>query len=262
MIEKKAKKDFWEEMFEFPSFNIRFGYTLLFVSLVFLILGWIVLFKLELVSGSSDHIAVVNLLVQLATLVLGVFATYYALRQLVETRFNGLDESGMQELRRNHYSRAFEKWREAFYIKPDAVVFTNMCEALLLLGDYEKFDQYVRMSEKTSFQKKGILTEPSDRITLRYLRVARSLLEENQGEAKKHINEIVALVKEHKLIGFAWDFIDIQQSINYQTLEGDCRTIFDNLISYLSKKMPSSIIEKFEEGQYTIQEEILIPSVS
>jgi hypothetical protein len=30
---------------------------------------------------------------------LGIFAAYYALRQLVETRFTGLDEAGMQELK-------------------------------------------------------------------------------------------------------------------------------------------------------------------
>ncbi|TGR82526.1 hypothetical protein EN866_34830 [Mesorhizobium sp. M2D.F.Ca.ET.223.01.1.1] len=191
MAAKRVKKDFWEEVFVYPSFNIRFWATLLAILVAFAAITYCLFFKLKIVENVSDQIAVLNLIVQSATLVLGIFGAYYALRQLVETRFTGLDEAGVQELKRSHYMRAFEKWREAFYIRPEAAVFANMSESLLLVGDYNTFDQYIRMSQGTGILKKEIFQEPSDQIILLYLRAMRHLLVKNQGESEKHIADLI-----------------------------------------------------------------------
>ena len=252
----KIKKDVWEDIFDFPSFNLRFSSTLLAVLFLFGIGTYVVFTKYSIVDNTSEVLSLLNLIVQFATLVLGLFATYYALRQLVETRFNALEQSGVQEIERNHYFRAFEKWREAFYIKPDAVVFLNMCEALLLLGDYDKFDQYAALSQKPSFKRKRILTEPSEEIILSFLNASRSLLEENRGAAKNHIKRLILLAQEHKLIGLTWDFGDMQRSLSYQLLEGDCKIILSNIINYLTKSMSTDIRASFEEGQYDIKEPV------
>lgn len=253
MATKKVKKDFWEELFVYPSFNIRFGFTLLLVLLVFCVIGYILLFKSQIIVGVSDQVATLNLIIQSATLVLGIFGAYYALRQLVETRFNGLDDAGMQELKQNHYSRAFEKWREAFYIKPEARVFVNMCETLLLIGDYDTFDQNIKMSQPTGFLKKEILQESSDQIILLYLRAMRHLLVKNQGASEKHITDLINLAKSETLVGFQWDFLDLQSSLAYQNLNGECKSIAENLISYLSKTIQSKRKQEFETGTYASQ---------
>ncbi len=253
MATKKVKKDFWEELFVYPSFNIRFGFTLTLVLVMFCVITYFLLFKLHIIEGISDQIATLNLIIQLATLVLGIFAAYYALRQLVETRFTGLDEAGMQELKRNHYSRAFEKWREAFYIRPEAGVFTNMCESLLLVGDYDTFDQYIRMSQRAGFLKKEIFQESFNQIILLYLIATRHLLVKNQGEAEKHITNLIDLVKREGLFGFQWDFIDLQRAPAYQDLNGECRNIAENLISYLSKTIQPTRKTDFEMGNFASQ---------
>ena len=159
----------------------------------------------------------------------------------------------MQELKRNHYSRAFEKWREAFYIRPEASVFTNMCEAFLLTGDYDTFDQYARMSESSGFLSKRIIQESSDQIILLYLKAVRHLLVKNQGEAEKHIVNLVTLVKNDKLLGFQWDFIDLQTSNSYQNLTGECKNIADNLISYLQKNISPTRKADFEARNFATQ---------
>jgi hypothetical protein len=253
MAGKKVKKEFWEEFFAYPSFNIRFWFTLTFVLLIFCAITYYLLFQSHIIEGISNQVATLNLIVQSATFVLGIFAAYYALRQLVETRFTGLDEAGMQELKRNHYARAFEKWREAFYIRPEAGVFTNICESLLLIGDYDSFDQYIRMSQGTGFLKKEIFQEPSDQIILLYLRAMRHLLVKNQGEAEKCIVDLVNLTKKETLLGFQWDFLDLQRSQAYQYLNGECRNIAENLISYLQKTLQSARKQEFEGGNFATQ---------
>ncbi len=253
MAIKKVKKDFWEKLFIYPSFNTRFGFTLLTVLLVFCAIGYLSIFQLRIISGVSEQIATLNLIIQSATLVLGIFAAYYALRQLVETRFTGLDEAGMQELKRNHYSRAFEKWREAFYIRPEAGVFTNMSESLLLVGDYDTFDQFIRMSQTPGFLKKEIFQEASDQVILLYLRAMRHLLVKNQGEAEKYIGTLVDLVGKEGLLGFQWDFLDLQRSPAYQDLDGECKEIAENLISYLSKTIQPKRRADFEARHFSSQ---------
>ncbi|MBI3335914.1 MAG: hypothetical protein HY001_05515 [Candidatus Portnoybacteria bacterium] len=248
MSAKKVKRNFWEKFFVYPSFNIRFWSTLILVLLIFCAITYFLLFKFRLVDEISDQIAILNLIIQSATFVLGIFAAYYALRQLVETRFTSLDEAGMQELKRDHYSRAFEKWREAFYIRPEAGVFTNMCESLLLVSDYATFDQYIRMS-----QRKEILQESSDRIILLYLIAIRHLLIKNQGEAEKHIADLVKLTRQDGLVGFQWDFLDLKRSPAYQNLNGECKDIAENLISYLSKTMQPVLRQNFEAGNFASQ---------
>ncbi len=247
---KRVKRDIWEKVFVYPSFNTRFFITTAIVLIIFFLCTYIILFHLDLIHGIEDQVAVSNLIVQLATLVLGIFAAYYALRQLVETRFTGLDEAGMQELKRSHYSRAFEKWREAFYIKPEASVFTNMMEALLLVGDYDTFDEYIRIPQNRSFSGKEIFQEVSDQIVLLYLKSIRHLLVKNQGETEKQISSIVELVKKESLPNLAWDFMDLRRSLVYQDLNGECKQIAENLISYLSKDMPSVRKAEFETGNF------------
>jgi hypothetical protein len=262
MAVKKVKKDFWEELFVYPSFNIRFGFTLVIVLIAFCVFTYFLLFKFRLIEGIPNQIAVINIIIQSATLVLGIFAAYYALRQLVETRFNGLDEAALQELKHSHYLRAFEKWREAFYIRPEAGVFTSMCESLLLVGDYNTFDSYIRLSRsKGILGKKEIFQESSDQVVLLYLGAMRHLFVKNQGEAEKHIEELVNLTKADPSLGLQWDFLDLQRSSVYQNLEGECRQIAENLISYLSKTLGPVRKQKFEEGKYSSQAEEPAPEL-
>jgi len=247
---RKTEKGFWEHLYRYPSFNVRFISVLITVVLVFIVFTYLALFEFPIVSNVPEQIALLNLVIQGATLVLGIFAAYYALRQLVETRFTGLDQAGMQELKRHNYYRAVEKWKEAFYIKPEIHVFTNMCESLLLAGDYYNFDLYIGMSRKKNFLK-GM--EISDQQIIAYLNSIRHLLVENQGEAKKNIRELVGLVKKEGLNSFHWDFADIQTCLSYMNLQGDCKVMAENLILYLAGNMQPARKVEFQDGDFASQ---------
>lgn len=249
---KKARVDIWEKIFVYPSFNIRFGYTLSFILFVFFLFIFIY-FRLNLVSSASDIIASVNLFVQLATLILGGFAAYYALRQLVETRFTGLDQAAYQELKGSHFSRAVEKWREAFFIKPEASIFISMCEALILQGDYPTFDHYIETSSSKSFLKRKIIEEYSDKIILLYLKIIRNLLVKNQGEAEIHLTTLITFANKQELPALDWTFIDLQRSDIYQKLDGECRIISENLIAFLSKTMLPNRLQDFLSGKFATE---------
>lgn len=247
---EKVDKGFWEVIFKNPSFNIRFGCTLSLVLLVFALVGGFVLRKTTLIDGVGNQIEFINLLIQTATLVLGIFAAYYALRQLVETRFTGLDEAAMQEHRRQRYNRAFNKWREAFYIRPESSVFTNLCESLLLFGDYETFDKYMTLLDEDSSLQKNILEENSDKIILLHLKSIRNLLVKNQGEAEKHIAEIISVVQDGGFPNLDWDFLDLSRSQKFLDLNGECKKIAENLIMYLKKEFTPEQKAIFESGDY------------
>lgn len=259
MLPKKVKRGFWEIIFDYPSFNKRFAFIIIVAAFIFCVISYFLLFKVEIFETISDKISVFNSIVQMATLVLGIFAAYYALRQLVETRFTSLDEAGMQELKHKHYGRAFEKWREALYIRPDAYTLTNMFESLLLIGDYKTFDIYTG-----TLYHKEIFQEIHDQIILLYLKTVRHLLVKNQGEAEIYLREIVSIVRQESLSGFSWDFLDLKTSETYQNFQqGECKNILDNLISYLEGTIQPLRKKEFEEGQFASQaeEKLEVPAV-
>jgi len=248
------KKNIWEKVFNFPSFNTRFLFTLIVTITIFLIIGYFVIFKIDSINDASSKMAAIGLIIQSATFILGIFAAYYALRQLVETRFTGLDEAGMQEIRRKHYTRASSKWKEALYIKSDSTVFLNLCESFLLSKDFDSFDQYVKVIESSdSFIKKEILLEPSDQIILFYLKSVRHLLVKNQGAAEINIEELINLVKNTGLQGFSWEFLDLQTSDIYQNLNGECKNMAENLILYLSQNISQERKVAFENKDFASQ---------
>jgi len=63
MANRKVKKDFWEQLFKYPSFNHRFGFTVSLILLFFIGIT-IAIFKLKIISGVSDQISALNLIVQ------------------------------------------------------------------------------------------------------------------------------------------------------------------------------------------------------
>lgn len=90
MAVKKVRKNFWEKFFLYPSFNVRFGFTLFFIISIFIIITYYVL-RVPIINNVSDKIVTLDLIIQSATLVLGIFAVYYALRQLVETGYDTIN---------------------------------------------------------------------------------------------------------------------------------------------------------------------------
>lgn len=253
---RTKKKSLWELMFKYPSLNSRFYITL---AVVFVVAGAIyyVIYK----NGSSlntfeEHVAFLNLLVQALILILGIFGAYYALRQLVETRFTGLDQAGMSQMKNKKYTRAYEKWKEAFYIKPEVVVLKNLCEAALLSGDMITFDHFINLSHDKALTSRKMIIERDDEITFLFLLAIRHLLVKNQGEAEKHIAKLLELLDGKETIKLDWDFSDLQSSTLFLDLIGECKKIAENLIAILKNELSEEQREYFIQGDYAIEESV------
>lgn len=243
----RKKKKIWDKF----SFNVGFIATVVTALLIFLVTYQVIVFKLQLVKGLELRMEFANLMVQVAVLFLGIIAAFFALRQLVEARFNGLDEMALRDLRRKQYLRASQRWSDAFRIKQEPDVYLNLCEALLLQGDYVNFDDRFSLSAKKGFFKTDLITEDSDKLVLNFLGMMRHLLVKNQGVAENYVREIINLVKNNSAQSLNYSFDDIRTSKVYLDLEdGDCKKIVENTMKYISKSFSQEERISFEGGRY------------
>ncbi len=258
----KNSKSFWEWMFKYPTFDRRYTFSASVGVLVLFLIWSIITFKTNIIQNTSDQLSFLNLLVQAATLILGLFAAYYALRQLIETRFATLDSGAMQDLRDRHYKRAILKWKEAFYVHQNTDVFLNLCETMILSANLQEFDENAHMLDTDKQLQLKILQEDVDQLIYLYLKAVRHLLVKNQGEAEKLIGEVVNTIKLKGRLELSWNFLDLLGSEPYLKLTtGDCKTIIDNLIAYLKNEMAEDRREVFENGTYNQSPQTTIPAV-
>lgn len=244
----KNKRNFWEKIFKHPSFNKRFFVFVTIATIAIALAFLFLVFTDNIVSTAEEKIAMGNLIIQFATLIMGIFAAYYALRQLVETRFTALDQSASNEVEKRHYSRAYSNWKDAFYIKRDPYIFLNMIESLLLIKDYQSFDRYVNYIENTN----NILNERSDQLIFLFLKATRHFLVENLGEGKSILSDLIELNKHKKITNTGWEFNTLLASNVYRELEenSEAQIIINKLSQYIDGKLTEKEQVTFESGQY------------
>jgi hypothetical protein len=85
------------------------------------------------------------------------------------------------------------------------------------------------------------------------LQVAEFLLKQHLHEAKEEIKKLVQFIEKHPMAlnHFNWNFSDIQDSEVYKRINGESKTIFDNLIKYVSRKLSNEQKNNFEKGNYS-----------
>lgn len=251
----KTKKSLIEKVFIYPSFNLRFWLSVAVLIVVFAIITKL---ALAFATNKDDIYQTLNLIIQVAMLVAGVIAAYFALRQLTESRYLNLTELGMQYLRRNPpgYSKSIQVWKEALYIQAEPNTFLNLAEVLVISEQFSDFDQYVSYVEKNSSFQHRVLQESSDYLIFYYLQAIRQLIVKNMGEAETKTKQLVAWVKSENLTQRVnWQFVDFTRSESYQKkLIGDHKTMTDNIIKYLSRELTPEQISKFESGNYLLSE--------
>lgn len=247
---KKRRRDVLEKIFVYPSFSLRFWFYT--VGLLILV-GIPTLFIISQISTWSNRLSGMNIALQGITLIFGVIATFFALRQLTESRFSKLDESAMESLKNKQYFRAINIWREALYIKADSGIFFNLMETLLAAGQEDEFDIFLGHIEKSKSFQQSIITEPEDYIIFCYLQIFRNLFVENMGAAKCNLKILIEFIKENKSQpSIGWNFDDIRDSTPYNKLIGDHKTVADNLVKYLEKQLSPAEKIKFENENYVL----------
>lgn len=182
------------------------------------------------------------------TIIFAIFIGYFAFTQLVESRVDKLQEQAYSYLRSKSYKRSITFYEQLYSINPkDPNFLPNLLEVYLLNKQYDKFSQKLpRLS--------GILIEDRDKYVLFYLIALRYLLEQNLGTAKESIYESIAYSKDHvdSLESFSWDFSDLCNSDIYNRLTGEAKTLLDNFIKFLGRRLTEEEKNKFLAGNYTL----------
>lgn len=245
---QKRKKGLFEKIFTYPSFSLRFGVSigiLLFFSLLAVIL------IIPRITTWANRFSALNLLLQGITLIFGIVAAFFALKQLTESRYSKLEEMGGKDLRAGRYFSALSNWREALFIKPTSAVLLNLMEAYLISEELKDFDEMLGyLEKKKSFQQKTI-KEPKDYLIYCYLKVFRSLFIENMGAAKDCLKEMLDFTAEKEFKqNIGWSFDDVKKCVLYKQLTGDHKKVADNLIYYLERRLTTEDEKLFKSGNY------------
>lgn len=225
-------------------------YWLFVVPFVFIcILIYAIIIKLSPQQDLSNNISLLN---QASTLIFAIFAGYFAFQQVVENRLEKLIEQGHVFFKQDSYLRAIQYYEEAYSINPkDFSLLAELLEVYLCLGDFKKFDEKIIQLEK-------LIVEDYERSTLAYLRICERLFKQDLGSAKTELKIYLELVvkKSSTLLLFRWDFSDIRTCDLSTKLDGESKTIFENLLDYLNKGLDNEKKKRFEAGDYILKEEI------
>lgn len=225
-------------------------YWLFVIPFVFInVVAYVLVIYFSQASQLNNNISILN---QATTLIFAVFAGYFAFQQVVENRFDKLKEQGLNYFKQQSYLRAIQYYEEAYSINPkDFSLLAELIEIYLSNKDYEKFDQKI-------IHLKKLIIEDYEWSTFYYLKISIFLFKQDLGTAKGELSAFIKLIdkKPSILDRFRWDFKDIKESEPYKKIDGDAKTILDNLIIYLEKKFDEIKKKKFEEGNYILNEEI------
>ena len=172
----------WNKIFKSASLIRQYWKFIIVFSSIFVLTLGIIIVKIQ---DKNDLYSILNLVIQIATLVFAIFVGYLAFVQVIENRFEKLRNRGKDELDGKKYKRAIQNWEQAHLIKrKDSDTLADLLETYLIVKNFRKFDEKIKELEK-------LIVEESDSVTFHYLRAARYLLVENLGEAKERINQFI-----------------------------------------------------------------------
>lgn len=231
------------------SFNIKFLLITLFFLVVFIFISNLFL---NVAIDDTQKEKIISTTIQLATLVLGLVAVYFALKQLNNSEFYKLDELAITNLRAGQYNRSAKFWGKALSIKFERDVYLNLMENFLIQKKFDMFDSYIDLADNRSY-KNRILEEESDIYIIFYLKIMRQLLDKNLGKAEKELENLINYTKNISSSRIPhWSFGDLMKSPAYTKIEGDHKLMAQNLIKYLNSELSNEDKIKFESQNYLL----------
>lgn len=196
----------------------------------------------------SNNLTILN---QATTLMFAIFVGYFAFQQVIEYRLDKLKEQAILYFKQPSYLRAIQYYEEAYAIDPkDFSLLAELLEVYLCIGEFKKFDEKIGRLEK-------LIVEDYEKSTVAYLKVCEHLFKQDLGSAKTELKSYIDLVQKDPevLEQFRWDFSDIRKCDLCKELDGDVKTIFENLVNYMHKNLDEEKKKRFETEDYLLREE-------
>lgn len=215
-------------------------------------LGSLIAYALVVFLSSPENLDTnLILLNQATTLLFAIFVGYFAFQQVVEYRLDKLKEQANLYFKQPSYLRAIQYYEEAYSINPkDFSLLAELLEVYLCIGGFKNFDEKISRLEK-------LIVEDYEKSTVAYLKICEHLFKQDLGSAKTELKSYIDLVQKDPevLEQFRWDFSDIRKCDLCKELDGDVKTIFENLVNYLHKNLDEEKKKRFETGDYLLKEE-------
>lgn len=220
-------------------------FVVFFIPVVLLSYVGVWLFVPEAQVGNA-----INVVGQISTLTFAVFVGWFAFIQVFENRIDKWKELAREYFTAGKYRRAKNLYEQVYLGAPgDFGSLSELVELYVVAGDDTSFDAKITALHEAEL-------EDEDTLVTLYLRVANSVLKEDTGTARSHVDKLMMVCREnpHGLLKFAWDFDALKYSQRYKTLQpSDAKRILDNLIAYLDGELSLEHKSVFESGKYDFE---------
>lgn len=195
---------------------------------------------------SETNVALVG---QISGLTLAVIVGYVAFAEFGESRFDKLNDSGMEEFRKLRFNSALIRLEEAHSIKPkDLGLLSNLLELYIILGLYDKFDGKIAHYRRNE-------VEDREEVLLLYLITLKEIVQDHPKDAKVKIGDITSYLATHPQARntLGWANAELKGSEAYKLLSSETKTIADNVLAFVTNKLSSGDEQKFLDGNYTLK---------
>lgn len=209
-----------------------------FIFLLLLLITYTLVFKFLNNNNLPIYISIIN---HVSALTFAIFIGYFSFIQILENKIEKLNSEAFLNMKSKNFSRAQKLYENILTINPShSDALKNLLELYCIQKDFKNFKQKINLFK---------VEEKKDVLIKHYLLFIKRFFEGNDGKAERIIKKSIKFKKSFndpsKFNNF-WDFRDILQCDNYKQLTPIRKNIFDGYINYLSGKLNTDEIEKFE----------------
>ncbi len=183
-----------------------------------------------------------SFLVQLATLVFGLYVGYFAFKQMNLGRYESIVSSAKQLfVNGGDFKRAIKEYELASSIKLTFGTGAEQTECYVCLSEWAKYD---RMMDRLPHVK----VDHRDDLILFYLKALEPLFKEELGRLKEVFRQTVTFKKSiKKSIAAGWSSAEIKKSEVYENLSNEIKTLVEPFFKYINNQLSESEKQTFEE---------------
>ncbi len=183
-----------------------------------------------------------GLLVQVATLVFGLYTGYFAFRQVNLGRFNEIATTANKLFLEGKYKKAIKEYEAATEIKFDFINACEQAECYVCMEDWEGYERIIELLPNAQ-------VDDRDTLLFFYVQSLGYFIDEDLKEVKGIIKKAIEAKKSMKQgVRMSWSTVDIEKSDCYKATEESIKKLFKDFSSYLNNEGEIASKEAFENA--------------
>ena len=211
--------------------------TAIFIILSVFMAGFTIVY-----SSTGNVVGNLSFLIETLTLFFGIYAGYFAFKQMNLGRYESIISSAKQLfVNGGDFKRAIKEYELASSIKLNFLTGAEQTECYACLSDWVKYD---RMIDRLPH----VQVDDRDELILFYLKSIGPLLREEIARLREVFRQTISFKKTiKKSINASWSTAEIKKSDAYERLSPETKTIMDNYLKYINNQLSDPEKQIFEE---------------